>query len=92
MPRLESDEVVTALTSKLGAVERQKHHRYFYVYDEQGRHVSHTNVSHGSKHTISNSLATQMARQVGLGTAQNLVKLVRCTLGGEEALAIIKQA
>ncbi len=91
MASLESDRVDTALEHKLGCeVDRKKRdHNYFFV-KENNVVLARTKISKGSKHTLSETLVTLMARQLQLGVAGNLVKFVNCTLDRDGCLAIIR--
>jgi hypothetical protein len=86
MPTLDSDAVAEALLGTMQARTENRSHRYFYIYDDEGTRISQTHISHGRKHPIGSSLLTQMARQLRLDTARDLVDLVRCPLSREDAL------
>ena len=52
--------------------------------------LSNTKISKGSKHTITDKIVSMMAKQLKLGGAGNLVKLVGCTIDKDECLQIIR--
>lgn len=90
MPTLESDKIRTALTVKLGCIEKpDKDHSWFLLYDEK-KLVSRTCMSHGSKHTITEDLISKMSKQIKLGTISNFVGMVSCTKSKEDCLKVIK--
>ncbi len=91
MASLESDKVDAILERKLGCeVDRKtRDHNYFYVKENEV-FLSKTKISKGPKHTLDNTLVMLMARQLQLGVAGNLVKLVNCNLNKDECLAIIR--
>ena len=90
MPALDSNDVRSALKNKLGCQEQSTDHYRDILYDEAGRILATTKVSHGPKHTIGDNLIPKMARQIKLGTTANFVALVRCTKSREDCLAVIK--
>src|SRR2546422_10225898 len=91
MASLDSDKVAAALENKLGCeVDRKKRdHNYFWVKEDDVV-LARTKISKGPKHTLPDYLVTMMARQLQLGVAGNLVKLVGCALDKEDCLAIIR--
>ena len=90
MATLESDKVDSALRNKMKAERRDSVDWRYIIYDSQGRQVSATRISKGAKHTLSANRVSLMARQLGLGTAKQLVDLTSCTLSREAALRIIE--
>lgn len=93
MATLESDKVHTALSVKLGCeTDMTKRDHDWYLVKESEIFLSSTFMSKGSKHTLNAPLVSKMAKQLKLGGAGNLVKLVDCTLSKEECLAIIRDA
>jgi len=90
MGRLESDETDKALRRKMQAVRLDRADWYYKIYNEQGVFVSSTSISKGSKETLRDQRVRDMAHQLGLNTAQELIDLVKCTLSREDALEIIQ--
>ena len=90
MATLESDKVDRALRGKMKAERHDSGDWYYVVYNSQGVAVSSTSISKGSKHTLSPSRVSQMARQLCLNKPQLLVDLVLCPLKREDALAIME--
>ncbi len=91
MPALDSDDVRSALKTKLRCKEVPSSHYRYILYDEDQKTILATTiVSHGPKHQIGDGLLSKMARQMNLGTVANFVGMVRCPKTREECLAIIK--
>lgn len=90
MGRLESDETDRALRGKMRAERLDRADWYYKIYNEQGIFVSSTSISKGSKETLRDKRVRDMARQLGLNTAQEFIDLVRCPLSREDALRIIQ--
>lgn len=90
MATLESDKVDRALRSKMKAERQDRGDWYYIVYNSQDVAVSSTSISKGSKHTLSASRVSQMARQLCLNKPQLLVDLVSCPLKREDALVIME--
>lgn len=74
-----------------GFVEEQKDHRYFYLYDEQGRRTAiFTKTSHSPSHKdLGAPLLGQMAKQCGLKLPEFL-ELVDCTLDEVRYRALLR--
>lgn len=90
MAALDSDKVRQELRTKLGCREETGKDHYWYVLeDENGKLISRTKVSLGSKHTIGDTLIAKMTRQIRLGTIANFVGMVNCSKSREECLAVI---
>lgn len=91
MASLQSDKVRRALVHKLGCEEEADHADIRYVvYDETGRTLCYTLLSHGPKHDLRSPRVSGMARQLCL-TRPEFVQLVSCTLSGKSALEIIAE-
>jgi hypothetical protein len=69
---------------------RDKAHRVYRIYDEQG-FISSTSISQGPKETLREPRVRDMARQLGLDTAQQFIDLVECRLSREAALEIMRR-
>ena len=81
------------MKGKMGCeVEDSKRDHDWYLVADQGKFLSRTCLSKGKKHTLFEKRVSEMARQLGLGTASNFVKFVDCTLTKEGALEIIRAA
>ena len=92
MASFDSTDVAKILTGKLKCEEdRKKDHIVFLLADDSGTFIAQTKISHGPKHTIGAGLVTQMAKQLGLGTAGKFSDLVSCSLDRVQCLQIIKQ-
>ncbi len=89
MPTLESAKVDAALRSKMAAKRIASGDWLYEIRDDTGEVVSSTSISKGSKHTLSDQRVRQMAGQLCLNKAQLLFDLVSCTLGRDDALAIM---
>ncbi len=90
MPTLESNKVDAQLRGKMRA-EREDTGDWFYsIRDDQGKIVSSTSISKGSKHTLGHTRVRNMAKQLCLDTPQQFVDLVSCTLDRDHALAIMR--
>jgi len=93
MASLDSDAVRTALTRKLGCKEeKDSDHIRFVLRDTNNKILSRTMISHGSKHVITDNLINKMTRQIKLGTNNNFVRMVQCSLTAEDCLRIIRDA
>jgi hypothetical protein len=90
MACLDSDKVRQQLVGKLGCREETGKDHYWYVLEENGKIISKTKVSLGSKHSIGDTLISKMTRQIRLGTAANFVGMVSCTKSRNECLEVIR--
>jgi hypothetical protein len=90
MGTLESDETDTALRGKMKAERLNRADWYYKIYNEQGLFVSSTSISKGSKETLRDRRVSEMARQLGLSSSQQLIDLVKCRLSREEASKIME--
>lgn len=89
MPSLESDKVDRALKRKMKAdVSNDPGDRYYTIFDDDGILVASTSMSKGSKHSISASMVSVMAREMSLKTDE-FAGMVNCRLSREAALAAI---
>jgi hypothetical protein len=86
MPSLNAGDLATCLLRKLGAVERSGRHRRFDVFDDQGRLVASTVMSHSwrGNTSISAGMVNTIKNQLHLARTADLVDLVNCTLSREE--------
>jgi hypothetical protein len=90
MATIESDKMAKALLGKMQAERLDSVDWRYVVSNDQGKQVSVTRISKGSKHTLGDKRISLMARQLGLDTAQQLRNLVSCSLSREEALKIME--
>ncbi len=90
MGRLESDETDKALRGKMKAERLDRADWYYKIYNEQGVFIASTSISKGAKETLRDRRVGEMARQIGLRTAQEFIDLVKYRLSREEALEIIQ--
>ena len=90
MATLESNSVDKALRKKMEAERKDRADWYYIIRNDQGIQVSSTSLSKGSKETLRPNRVRDMARQLGLDTAQQFVDLVSCSLSREDALKIIE--
>ncbi len=90
MATLESDKVDRALRGKMGAERRDSVDWRYIICNEQGKQISITRISKGSKHTLQSDRVSLMARQLGLSSPKQFVDLVSCVLSREDALKIIE--
>lgn len=91
MPRLESDAVAAALKGKMVCEIRNRHDVYYDVYDDDGKRICFTRISHGPKETLTAGRVRAMAAQLCLDNDHSLVELVQCTLDREHALEMMKR-
>ena len=92
MASLDSEEVKKALKNKLGCTEEKDGDHLRYSLWDDGILLSRTKISHGSRHTIGDTLVSKMTRQIKLGTNGNFVGMVQCSLSKEKCLEIIRAA
>ena len=92
MATLDSDKADAALETKMACeVDRKKKdHNYFYVKDG-ATFLASTKISKGAKHTLTDNLVSIMGKQLKLG-GSNFAKSVNCTIGRDEAIAIIRSS
>jgi len=93
MAKLDSEETRKKLTGKLGCEENtQKDHIWFTLRDQDGTILGRTKISHGPRHDIGDTLISLMAKQLRLGSANNLKGLVDCSKTREECEEIIRSS
>jgi hypothetical protein len=91
MSCLDSQKIREQLKSKLGCKEVTGKDHYFYILlDDDGKMLSRTKVSLGSRYDVGPALIGMMTRQIRLATAGHFVGMVSCTKTREECLAIIR--
>lgn len=90
MASLNSDDVASALKTKLGCVEqRDRDHVWFELYDGSTL-LARTKLSHGARHALGDTLIHLMAAQMRLGTNSNFVRMVKCQLSKEQCITVIR--
>jgi hypothetical protein len=90
MPSLSAGDLADCLLQKLGAVERSGRHRRFDVFDDRGRLVASTVMSHSWRRntTLSAGMVSNIKSQLHLARAAELLQLVDCTLSREQYLLL----
>jgi hypothetical protein len=91
MPSINAGDLATCLLRKLQASESGGRHRTFEIYDDDGRLVARTWMSHGWKGNtpISAKLIGIVGKQLHLTKSADLAGLVSCTLTREQYLELI---
>ena len=67
-------------------------HRYYVIRDNDGRVIGSTSISHGASEPLGSGRISKMAGrgQLNLDNAEQLERLVKCSLDRESALTIMR--
>lgn len=83
MSSLNKSKVKRALKKKLTCEIENTHHQYFNIIID-GKFVTHTWISHGSKpKDLDDYLLRKMAHQLGVSKSE-FIEFCRCTIEGED--------
>lgn len=84
MPR-DRDDIERALSKKGFRMEERGHHRYFNFYDGEKYTGISTYVSRGTSHKVySDTLLSQMYKQLKLDNRQELLQLIDCPMDEQQ--------